>query len=66
MGAGGARVARLITVLTQFCSSLSQATRVTDAVDVRGAAGGGRVNMTSADKASDVEAASTAKSDEQA
>ena len=49
---------------TQLFISLSQATRVTDAVDVRGAAGGGMLNVSSADRASDVETASTATYDE--
>ena len=57
-------MARLTAVLTQLFSSLSQATRVTDAVDVRVAAGGGMLNISSADRASDVEAARAATSDE--
>ena len=55
---------QLTAVPTQLFSSLSQATRVTDAVDVRGAAGGGLLKMSNADRASYVAAASTATSDE--
>ena len=46
---------------TQLFSSLNQATRVTDAVDVHGAAGGGMLNMFGTNRASDVEAAGGAR-----
>ena len=45
---------------TQQFSSRSQATRVTDAVTFRGAAGGGTLNRLGADRASDVVVAGTA------
>ena len=64
MGAVGDRIAKLTAVPTQLFNSLSQATRVTDAVDGRGTACRGMFTISSGDKASYVEVASTAKADE--